>query len=60
MSFIPAGHRFYGWQKPRALTRSTFLYIDPLSPLLGSELRFGEVKFKPRLFFSIWIFGKLR
>jgi AraC family transcriptional regulator len=20
MSFIPAGHRFYGWQKPRAYT----------------------------------------
>jgi len=57
MSFIPAGHRFYGWQKPRALTRSTFLYIDPLSPLLGSELRFAEVEFKPRLFFfdlDIW------
>jgi AraC family transcriptional regulator len=46
MSFIPAGHRFYGWQKPRALTRSTFLYIDPLSPLLGSELRFTEIEFK--------------
>jgi len=57
MSFIPAGHRFYGWQKPRALTRSTFLYLDPLSPLLCSELRFGEVEFKPRLFFfdlDIW------
>lgn len=57
MSFIPAGHRFYGWQKPRALTRSTFLYIDPLSPLLGCELRFTEVEFKPRLFFfdlDIW------
>jgi AraC family transcriptional regulator len=57
MSFIPAGHRFYGWQKPRALTRSTFLYIDPLSPLLCSELRFTEVEFKPRLFFfdlDIW------
>jgi len=57
MSFIPAEHRFYGWQKPRTLTRSTFLYIDPLSPLLGSELRFTEVEFKPRLFFfdlDIW------
>ncbi len=41
MTFIPAGHRFYGWQKPRALLRSTFLYIDPLSPLL-SELRFAD------------------
>jgi len=47
MTFIPAGHRFYGWQKPRALLRSTFLYIDPLSPLL-SELRFAEIDFPPR------------
>jgi AraC-like DNA-binding protein len=57
MTFIPAGHRFYGWQKPRALLRSTFLYIDPRSALLSPELRFSEVDFKPRLFFfdpDIW------
>lgn len=24
MTFIPAGHRFYGWQKPRALLREHF------------------------------------
>lgn len=57
MSFIPAGHRFYGWQKPRALLRCTFLHIDPLSSLLNSELRFAEVEFRPRLFFfdpDIW------
>ena len=57
MTFIPAGHRFYGWQKPRALLRSTFLYIDPRSSLLSPELRFSEVEFKPRLFFfdpDIW------
>jgi AraC family transcriptional regulator len=57
MTFIPAGHRFYGWQKPRALLRCTFLHIDPLSSLLSSELRFGEVEFRPRLFFfdpDIW------
>jgi len=50
MTFVPAGHRFYGWQKPRSLLRSTFLYIDPRSSLL-SELRFAEIEFKPRLFF---------
>jgi AraC family transcriptional regulator len=56
MTFIPAGHRFYGWQKPRALLRSIFIYIDPRSSLLDSE-RFSEVDFKPRLFFfdpDIW------
>jgi len=50
MTLVPAGHRFYGWQKPRSLLRSTFLYIDTRSSLL-SELRFAEVDFRPRLFF---------
>jgi len=39
MTFVPAGCRFYGWQKPRALTRVTFLYIDPSNSLLQPELR---------------------
>lgn len=51
LTFVPAGTRFYGWQKPRALSRVTFLYFDPQSSLLKSELRFGETKFRPRLFF---------
>ena len=51
MTFIPARHRFYGWQEPRALTRTTFLYIDPHSPLLNSDLRFSETQFRPSLFF---------
>ena len=57
MSFVPAGHRFCGWQKPRALLRSTFLHIDQLSSLLCSELRFAEIDFRPRLFFfdpDVW------
>jgi AraC family transcriptional regulator len=57
MTFIPAGHRFYGWQKPRDLTRVTFLYIDPRSSLFDSEMRFAETEFRPRLFFfdrDIW------
>jgi AraC family transcriptional regulator len=56
MTFVPAGHRFYGWQKPRSLLRSTFLYIDPRSPLLV-ELGFAEIDFRPRLFFfdgDVW------
>jgi len=57
LTFIPAGSRFTGWQKPRALTRVTYFYIDPQGPLIDSELRFGEIEFRPRLFFfdkSIW------
>jgi AraC family transcriptional regulator len=51
LTFVPAGYRFYGWQKPRALSRVTFLSIDPRSSLLQSELRFAEMEFRPRLFF---------
>lgn len=51
MTFVPAGHRFYGWQNPRALMRTTYLYIDPHSALLDPELRFAEIQFQPRLFF---------
>jgi AraC family transcriptional regulator len=51
MTFIPAGCSFYGWQKPRALTRCTSLYLDPLGSPLYPELRFADIAFTPRLFF---------
>src|SRR5262245_2526503 len=51
LSLVPAGHRFFGWQKPRMLTRVTYFYIDPRGPLIDPELRFAETEFKPRLFF---------
>ena len=51
LTFIPAGYRFYGWQKPRALSRVTFLYFDPRSSLVQSEPRFAEAEFRPRLYF---------
>ena len=51
LSFVPSGHEFYGWQKPRVLPRFTYLYLDPKSRLLESELHFSEVQLKPRLFF---------
>jgi AraC-like DNA-binding protein len=57
LSFIPAGHCFHGWQDPRVLMRSTYLYIDPAGPLVDPEMRFSEIEFKPRLFFfdpNIW------
>lgn len=58
LSFVPAGHRFCGWQKPRVLTRVTYFYIDPAGPLLDPGLRFAETEFKPRLFFydrDLWM-----
>ncbi len=51
LSLVPAGHRFFGWQKPRLLTRVTYFYIDPRGALIDPELRFAETEFKPRLFF---------
>jgi AraC family transcriptional regulator len=57
LSFIPAGHCFHGWQDPRVLARCTFLYIDPKGSLADPDLKFPEMEFTPRLFFSdndIW------
>ncbi|MGH6984460.1 MAG: hypothetical protein ACREEI_09560, partial [Stellaceae bacterium] len=51
LTFVPAGSRFHGWQKPSVLSRVNFFYIDPCGPLLDPEVRFGETEFKPRLFF---------
>jgi AraC-like DNA-binding protein len=51
LTFVPAGHDFRGWQTPRALTRTTYFYIDPNGPLAEPALRFREIEFKPRLFF---------
>jgi AraC family transcriptional regulator len=51
LTFVPAGHDFYGWQHPRVLTRANYFYVDPSGPLLDKELRFSEIEFHPRLFF---------
>ena len=51
LTFVPAGHDFRGSQTPRALMRTTYIYIDPRGPLADPALRFGEIEFKPRLFF---------
>lgn len=51
LTFVPAGSRFHGWQKPRVLSRVNFFYIDPRGPLLDPAARFDEMSFRPRLFF---------
>jgi AraC family transcriptional regulator len=51
LSLVPRGRRYCGWQKPRALNRVTYFYIDPRGPLVDPELRFAEAEFKPRLYF---------
>ena len=57
LSFVPAGHRFYGWQTPRVLTRVTYFYIDLHDRLfdLGPDITCPAIS--PRLFFfdqAIW------
>jgi AraC family transcriptional regulator len=52
LTFVPAGCRYYGWQNPRILTRTTYFYIDPAAPLFAADLQLSEVAFEPRLFFE--------
>jgi AraC family transcriptional regulator len=57
LSFVPAGHRFYGWQKPRVLTRLTYFYIDLEDPLFNLESGIASTTISPRLFFfdqAVW------
>ena len=61
LTFVPAGHDFRGWQRPRAVPRTTYFYIDPRGPLADPALRFSEIEFKPRLFFydsDLWETGR--
>ena len=56
LSFVPAGHRFYGWQTPRVLTRVTYIYVD-LSDRLDRETGIAGAEISPRLFFfdpAVW------
>jgi len=57
LSFVPAGHRFYGWQTPRVLTRVTYFYIDLQDPLFDLESGSTCPTISPRLFFfdqAVW------
>ncbi len=49
LSFVPAGHRFYGWQTPRVLTRVTYFYIDLLDRLFdpGSGIACPAISPRP-------------
>jgi AraC family transcriptional regulator len=57
LSFVPAGHRFYGWQTPRVLTRVTYFYIDLQDPLFDLDSGIACPSISPRLFFfdqAVW------
>jgi AraC family transcriptional regulator len=57
LSFVPAGHRFFGWQTPRVLTRVTYIYIDLPDRLFDQESGIACPAIRPRLFFfdqAVW------
>ena len=57
LSLVPAGHRFYGWQTPRVLTRVTYFYIDLKDPLFNPDSEIVRPTMSPRLFFfdqAVW------
>src|SRR6476660_5278380 len=57
LSFVPAGHRFYGWQTPRVLMRVTYIYIDLPDRLFDRRSGVACPPISPRLFFfdqAVW------
>jgi AraC family transcriptional regulator len=55
--FVPAGRRFFGATRPRLLTRSICLYIDPQAVPVDPDLGFAEAELEPRMLFEhseIW------
>src|SRR5437879_4202989 len=57
LSLVPAGHRFYGWQTPRVLTRVTYFYIDLQDRLFDPGSGIACRTISPRLFFfdhAVW------
>jgi AraC family transcriptional regulator len=57
LSFVPAGHRFYGWETPRVLTRVTYFYIDLQDRLFDPGSGITAPTITPRLLFfdqAVW------
>jgi AraC family transcriptional regulator len=57
LSVVPAGHRFYGWETPRVLTRVTYFYIDLQDRLFDPDSGLACRTISPRLFFfdqAVW------
>src|SRR6266850_7398726 len=50
LTFVPAGHEYREWQKPRILTRVAYFYFDPAKMPFHTETGFAEPL--PRLHFE--------
>ncbi|MGO8920074.1 MAG: helix-turn-helix domain-containing protein [Stellaceae bacterium] len=52
LTFVPADSRFHEWYALSGPFQATYLYIDPLGPLMDVEESFAAARFLPRLFFD--------
>jgi AraC family transcriptional regulator len=50
--FVPAGHEYRDWQKPRIRSRVAYFYFDPAALAINADLSVTELPFSPRLFFE--------
>jgi AraC family transcriptional regulator len=50
LTFVPAGHEYHDWQKPRILSRVVYFYFDPAKMPVHSGSDFADLA--PRLHFE--------
>jgi len=52
ITFVPAGHEYYEWHRPRTLSRMIYFYLDPAKLGVFSQIGLTDISFTPRLFFE--------
>ena len=58
LTFVPAGHEYNEWHKPRTGTHLMYFYFDPAKLSIHSKLNIAARSFTPRLFFEdkdVWL-----
>ena len=52
ITFVPAGHEYYEWHRPRTLSRMIYFYLDPAKLGVFSQIGLSDISLAPRLFFE--------
>jgi AraC family transcriptional regulator len=52
LTFVPAGHEYREWQRPRVRSRVICFYFDPAKTPIDADSRSGAVCLAPLLFFE--------
>ena len=52
ITFVPAGHEYYEWHRPRTLSRLIYFYLDPAKLGVFSQVGLADISLTPRLFFE--------